>query len=50
MKRKRIYKLLIGCLFAVPCLSAQEQTLNCNENLQKPLAHLQGTVPWKKIV
>jgi TPR repeat protein len=48
MKRKIFHKLLIGCLFAVPCLSAQEQAPNCNENLQKTLAHFQGTATIAK--
>jgi hypothetical protein len=40
--------LILGCLFTTLVLNAQEQTLNCNENLQKTLAHLQGTATVEK--
>ena len=49
MKRKKMNRLLIlGCFFTILVLNAQEQTLNCNENLQKTLAHLQGTAALEK--
>lgn len=40
--------LILGCFFTTLVLNAQEQTLNCNENLQKTLAHLQGTATVEK--
>ncbi len=40
--------LILGCFFTTLVLNAQEQTLNCNENLQKTIAHLKGTATMKK--
>ena len=49
MKRKKMNRLLIlGCFFTTLVLNAQEQTLNCNDNLQKTIAHLQGTATVEK--
>ena len=49
MKLKKMNRLLIiGCFFTTLVFTAQEQTLNCNQNIQKALSYLKGSNTLEK--
>jgi hypothetical protein len=49
MKRKKMNRLLIlGCFFTTLVLNAQEQIIDCKQNIQEALFYLKGSTTIEK--